>query len=170
MGGEPRRATAKCDSCGMSSRGDRGFTLVEIMTSVAIVSVLAAIAIPEVHLMDLKAKRAEIATNVDGISTAEVAYHSANDRWIALPGAGSYHPVWPPPGKKAVTWTASTEFDALGFRPSGKVRGSYQVADWLPPELVVSGYCNVDEIAPAFIYQWEVAPIQKLYFSNPDQY
>jgi prepilin-type N-terminal cleavage/methylation domain-containing protein len=165
-----RKGCAECDPAGMHSRGARAFTLVEVMTSAAIVSVLAAIAIPQVRMMDMKAKRAEISTNVDGIVSAEVAYHSANDRWVALAGPGSYHPVWPPPGKKAVTWTASAEFDALGFRPTGKVRGSYQVADWLAPPMVVSGYSNIDGQGAYFGYQWQIVPVSKLYFTNPDQY
>ena len=63
-------------------RSNKGFSLVELMIVVAIIGILAAIAIPNFMTMQLKAKRAEIPSNVDGIKTAELSYDAAFDGFI----------------------------------------------------------------------------------------
>lgn len=92
------------------------------MIVVAIISILAAIAIPAVVHMQLKAKRAELPTNVDGIMAAHVAYEASFDEWLGesdpKPAAGN--------GKTLTPWTAAgLEFRHIEWSPDGDVRGKY---------------------------------------------
>lgn len=103
--------------------GRRHFTLVELMVVVAIVMVLAAIAIPNLYDMQLRAKLAEAPLNVDGILVSSTSYNADNDLYIL-------HNVWHPdndPAKTARPWTSGTNFDRLGWNPDGDVRCSYVV-------------------------------------------
>lgn len=106
----------------------RGFTIVELMMVVAVVSILAAIAVPAVVEMQLKAKRAELPSNVEGMKVAWLAYEAANDISVAVPW---YLPD-AIPGKTLREWDEAdvryTPFNAIGFAPDGDVRGSYRIA------------------------------------------
>ncbi len=62
----------------------RGFTLVEILVVVAIVSVLAAFLVPSVQGMVVAAQRAECSSNLRQVGTAILLY--ANDHDGSLPG------------------------------------------------------------------------------------
>lgn len=109
------------------------FTLVELMIVVAIVMILAAIAIPNFNEMQLRAKRAELPSNVDGIATAFVAYITAND---VTPPSGGWNPDGSP-GKAQRAWTTGDYFEDAGYAPDGMVRGSYQHnATGCPPNSV----------------------------------
>jgi len=105
-------------------RNNKGFTLIELMIVVAIIGILAAIAIPNFLAMQLRSKRAELPSNLDGVRTAEKAYHAEWDAFttaVATPAAA--------PGRTQINFTTGglTAFQNLGWVADGKVRGQYSV-------------------------------------------
>jgi type IV pilus assembly protein PilA len=120
-------------------RKNSGFSLVELMIVVAIIGILAAIAIPNFVAMQLKAKRSEAPSNMNGIKTAEVAYEAAFDTYVnctAKPGTLSKTPQ---------QWTVSADgFSSIGWKPDGQVRGSYEVASATATDFLVLGSTDVD--------------------------
>jgi Tfp pilus assembly protein PilE len=110
------------------------------MIVVSIVSILAAIAVPEFQEMQLKAKRSEVPVNVDGITTAHLAYEAANDRYL-------FQTSWVPNGtftKKTRPWITTSTYQAIGYRPEGAVRGGYYSPAWSTSGVDTVGRCDVD--------------------------
>ena len=107
----------------MSNR--RGFTLIELMIVVAIIGILAAIAIPNFVSMQLRAKRSELPTNLDGIRTAEKAYVN---EWDVYTSAAAKPTTLPSrnPADFGATFGSGGDWDLLGWVADGKVRGQYK--------------------------------------------
>jgi type IV pilus assembly protein PilA len=103
-------------------RNRKGFTLIELMIVVAIIGILAAIAIPNFIAMQFRSKRAELPSNLDGIRTAEKAYHAEWDQFTTAAQTPSGTP-----GRDQVNFAAGglTAFQNLGWTADGKVRGRY---------------------------------------------
>lgn len=91
-------------------------------TGAILVVALLLSAIPNFLSMGMRAKRAELPANVDGIKTAQIAYDASFDRFISQP---EFVPM-SPPSKSHRDWPAGTAFDTLGWAPDGRVRGSYR--------------------------------------------
>jgi len=128
-------------------KGDRGFTLIELMIVVAIIGILAAIAIPNFLTYQLKSRQAEAKTNLQAIKTSEVAFQAERGCYI---GMGAYGVVAPAAALKsapftwgvgpnagaatvpAVGWciaggTFSGQFTDIGFKATGNVMYLYGV-------------------------------------------
>ena len=58
-----------------------GFTVIEMMTVIAVIGVLAALAIPNVLRMRLRANEAAAETALGGIKSAMAAYHLEKDTY-----------------------------------------------------------------------------------------
>ncbi len=109
----------------------KGFTLIELMIVVAIVSILASIAVPQYKRFQLKAKTSEAKINIHAIRVSEELFSAENDYYKV---AG-----WAPgivPGPTTLPFgshNADTEgFVAIGFVPAGQVYFSYLVAEGAP--------------------------------------
>jgi len=84
----------------------------------------SAVAIPNFVAMSLRAKRAEVPANVEGIRTAVLAYEVEHGVYpsaeVAPRGLGDLN------GDR-VAWDVSPEWTAMGWEADGKVRGVYWV-------------------------------------------
>ncbi len=132
-----------------------GFTLVELMITVAIVMILASIAIPQFVEQQYRAKRAELLLNTRAIGDCVNAYMSSYDEIVEISPVPSSSP-----DKKQHPWPRGTDFDLLGWSPDGNVRGVYRV-DKLDDEadkepFVARGFTDVDGDGQAATYaSWQ---------------
>ena len=124
-------------------KGQKGFTLIELMIVVAIIGILAAIAIPNFLTYQLKSRQAEAKTNLQAIKTSEIAFQAERGCYVgiqaegvATPGAAKTTPAnWGiglPASIPAVGWclvggTFTGVFTDIGFKATGNVMYLYGV-------------------------------------------
>ena len=129
-------------------KGNKGFTLIELMIVVAIIGILAAIAIPNFLRFQLKAKSSEGKVNIAAIRTAEVAYNSEFSVYV---GATASPATVPGSAKADFTdaqaATAGAGFGTLGWGPEGKVYFSYATTI-APGSFNIGAAANIDAVAP----------------------
>src|SRR5438094_10282750 len=77
-------------------KGNKGFTLIELMIVVAIIGILAAIAIPNFMTYQAKARQAEAKVGLGGIFTTATSYFAENGTFSVLPTGLGYSPAGTP--------------------------------------------------------------------------
>ncbi len=87
-------------------KGQKGFTLIELMIVVAIIGILAAIAIPNFMTYQAKSRQSEARVNLGAIFTAATAFGAEQPTVTFLP-------------------TTAQSIGAIGYVPSGTTRYSY---------------------------------------------
>jgi len=110
------------------TRNHSGFTLIELMITVVLIGILAAIAIPYFIAYQAKSRRAEAYTNVVAIGTSELSYQAETDVYVdagAFPDWTAYGGL----GTHKMLWDAASvaEYSVLGWSPEGDVAYSYEV-------------------------------------------
>ena len=108
----------------MLRKNQKGFTLIELMIVVAIIGILAATAIPNFLQYQLKAKTAEVKTNLAAIATNEEAYRAETDNYITCASAPAAAAAASPTKQG---WVTNAGYTAIGFTPSGDVYYMYEV-------------------------------------------
>ena len=125
-------------------KGQKGFTLIELMIVVAIIGILAAIAIPNFLTYQLKSRTSEAKTNLQAIKTSEIAFQGERGCFIGAMGPGTTAAT--PPAAGGVLWNGVSvalapstpainatlcatvfvgTYGDMGFAPSGTVRYQY---------------------------------------------
>ncbi|OLD37932.1 MAG: hypothetical protein AUI21_07970 [Nitrospirae bacterium 13_1_40CM_2_62_10] len=79
-------------------KGNKGFTLIELMIVVAIIGILAAIAIPNFMTYQAKSRQSEAKVNLGGVFTTATSYFAENNTFSTATG------------------------DTLGYKPAGTSR------------------------------------------------
>jgi len=101
-----------------SPRRSRAFTLIELLTVIAIIGILASIIIPTVGKVRASANKAKCASNVRQLATACINY--ANDAKSQLPRrgfAGSPHAYYPGDLKNLLPYLSNANREDILFCP-----------------------------------------------------
>lgn len=118
-----------------STRHRHGFTLIELMITVAIIGLLAAIAIPNFIAYQARSRRSEAFVNLSALARAYTAYHAETGSFpdTSVESTEPTLPNWTiynggDLGTSKMPWDAQTEsfYDIVGWKAEGRVFYSYE--------------------------------------------
>jgi prepilin-type N-terminal cleavage/methylation domain-containing protein len=102
---------------------ENGFTLIELMIVVTLIGVIASIAIPLFSRYQLRARSAEVKSNLATIRVAEEAFFSGAGIYLAA----NAEPVLIPGAIPGIFDSVASDFFEIGWAPEGLVYFSYAV-------------------------------------------
>jgi len=103
-----------------------GFTLIELMITVAIIGILASTAIAGFNQYQYRSKRAEAMSNLSSIAKSEIAYFGEYGVFF---GTNPMPPGVPTPAKRVWDAVSLAEYGGLGWQPEGALVYSFDVND-----------------------------------------
>jgi type IV pilus assembly protein PilA len=105
----------------------RGFTLIELMITVGIIGVLAAIAVPNFIRYQARSRRSEAMTNVSAIARSQTAYSAERNEFAWTDSSYPDDSMYGGLGTSKMPWDAESQmwFGELGWAPEGEVFYSY---------------------------------------------
>lgn len=111
------------------TRSNQGFTLIELVITVGMLGLLAALAIPNFMTYQARARRSEAYANLRAIASAENAYFTENGIYFEAPPHPNPGGTGESLGADTHGWDAAAEndFKALGWKPEGRVRYAYDI-------------------------------------------
>jgi prepilin-type N-terminal cleavage/methylation domain-containing protein len=139
----------------------RGFTLVELMTVVAILGILSTVAIVLVRGHMNSAKTTNALAGVKWLLSAETAMRSETGQyWDCSGKSAKYYPM-ETPGKTTYSWSQSSHPDAarwaaLGLPQEGGTRFGYLVNAGLPAAPYPTLQTDVKPTIPPSVDPWYV--------------
>lgn len=122
------------------TRTHRGFTLLELMVVVAIIGIVASIAVPSFLRYQLRARFAELRTNVNAIHKGQEALRQSERMACTSAATGQYVafgsiPASATPGSTRILWSAAdyAAAGAIGWSVEGGTYAVYAGVTGAPP-------------------------------------
>jgi len=137
-------------------KGQKGFTLIELMIVVAIIGILAAIAIPNFLQYQMKSRQSEAKTNLQAIRTSEISFQAERGCYLGVTAEPLAMPV-PAANLKSVPSPWGPGVPPIGSLVFCQAAGGVFIGTFRDIGFVATG--NVNYLYTADAVQSAIVPI-----------